>query len=1366
MINNISIIGNDFSLTEGEVAIRISDTDYGPNITISKNIFNYDFSGVYNHIELYGLGSGVTIEKNFFFYSNNWAILFGGEIDSAVIRNNISINGGGDVVHFIADASNSVIANNTSRDFVNAIVCDGEFTAVDIINNIFVGWGTGIIVVTYTSGTLDYNDIYGFGVLYSISGGSVTNGVNSISKEPRFEPDTSFFHDVYSFGLLKSDSPCIDAGIGVDIFGSVPTDDFRDSARPVPIPGNWIKPALITNESLIPSPYSEYWQCVRMSPDGKYHVAISGEYFSFGYLHISSDYGKTFTRKKTQSVENDMYKEWTDVAISNNGSYMVAVSKDGIYLSTDKGVNWSNVLVGGIYYSVVISGDGQYITATGWVNSIFRSADYGSTWSEITGKNHCEDVVMDITAQYQCAVAANDFNRVWVSSDYGASWTSQHNSGEAEGYICECIAMSDDGTKRIIGCYGNILLSVDSGVNYSDISSLVAGSTAYRDVAMSFDGSKILVASDVGVYLSEDSGASFKCIFFGFPLTNIFKCAMSPNGRRMAFAKVYNYFDNLSYTYGEFYEYGVAVYDGTDMGAIECTAREVGLRPETYFVNASGSDTAPYDKPEKGATSFAKLFYENDGVPPYGNVVFFYENDIIEVIGGVEIDNTLFAVPNVLPDGIKIRSYCLNDSKPVVRINKNSVFFGACVFENIRFYKNGLDSGDYYYGQFIAVMPNSSNANDNRFGVKGCEFKCVNFHVGILIRASAIQVYFCKNAVIVNNVFIDNLGDCIYIAGGSYSPCPGAVIGNNVMYRPFRGGFILLGVMRFDNDGNASFGSLIFNNIFYFPPEDGVVDAGVQINSFPFPSVFSSEGGVDYNCVNIGIKTPCTVDSVKFDCPNSFIKDPKFFDAEAFDFRLLYDSPCVDAGVDGFVDIDSRGIWRPKLARSDIGAFEMIFEEFSVLGGKLIILENGRSYVRGDAKWCTDYFSPFAKEMISISGAKSQDDNGDFDIKYVTFDGKYSRVYLRNHEFSVNDDDVIVRFMDRKRDWVKISGDGSYAPGSMWEGDKIVIGTGGANDGEYVLSNIGFDVDGLPIAEIDRNAVATERVLCNELRPQKSTEYIAPKYNLIQMSRVTEYNSIGRYDDIITFDEEVDAPFVAITNRFLVRFLSLPNNELLTNALLDRMTRRIKLLSPIGSIFEGFAYRVSYENANKISLTQGQYDGAENMHVGVEMDGTISFDDGVDPKKIVGDGTLFKSQIVAGDSIIIGVDGGGYKIIMTVASVIDDVTLETADNLVGSTTGLKIAREMYQKRVVKYSESPSVEYPYTRYFIRSEIPSSESNDPVVWPKTDKMIVRACVSPDPFDHPYYVTPLTSKEVVPSFVKLDRMTIFFIFEVEIV
>jgi len=1363
MINNINISGNTFRLSsDGDVAIKIDD-DYGPNITISKNIFGIPFSGYHQYIEFNGVGTGVLIEKNIFDYVMRFALLFDSDVSGVKIFNNIFSLGGEDAIHFSGDASNGCIINNTIRNyFTNGIVCAGEFTDVDVLNNIIKGenfYGTGISVGTYTSGVLDCNNVYGFETLYAIYSGTVFPGSKSMSAEPQFESDNKFIHDVYAIGLLKSDSPCIDAGVGIGFNASVPTDDFRDGTRPISIPGNWIVPDGTSDD---------YWSSIRMSPDGKYHVAISGGSGSSGYLNISVDYGKAFTRKGDERV-------WWDVAISLDGSYIVAVSSDGIYLSTDKGDTWTKKGDDGIYICAKISESGQYVTiasgGSGTFQPIFVSNDYGENFTQIPVIHQVLGIAMSSDGKHQSVVLANGFYRVYVSDDYGATWSSQHDWTEPEGYICETIAMSSDGVIRVIGCYNKFLYSDNSGVDYSEI---VVGGDHYRDVSMSYDSNEILVCADNGVYLSEDGGGSFRLVYFGFPLTNVLRCATSSNGKRMSFAVVHEYLDNLVQTYGDLYEYGVAVDDGTDIGAIECTAREVGLRPEIYFVNDSGSNTSPYDTPGKGATSLLMLFNGNSNDPPYDNTVPFYENDIVEVVSGSEINNSLYPYPEQIPLRVKIRSYFLNSEKPIIRINKDSALFACCSFENIRFYKNGDDIGDFYVGAFIIKMPDSFNG----LSVCGCEFECKNILIGSRIGMAVVDIYKCKDAIVENNIFINTIAACVAIeswGGGSER----VVVANNNTYRACAGSIIdnygPRAAIMIDNTGGVNSKSLIFNNII-FRESDGKYCVGILLLGDNLPVPFSSSGGIDYNCI-YGVSNAYL--GVSHGEHDIFV-DPKFKDVTVHDFRLLFLSKCIDNGV-GSIDVDRpkndcRGVWRPKLVESvhpvnfddgtDIGAFEMIFEEFSVLGGKLIILENGRSYVRGDAKWCTDYFSPFAKEMISISGAKSQDDNGDFDIKYVTFDGKYSRVYLRNHEFSVNDDDVIVRFMDRKRDWVKISGDGSYAPGSMWEGDKIVIGTGGANDGEYVLSNIGFDVDGLPIAEIDRNAVATERVLCNELRPQKSTEYIAPKYNLIQMSRVTEYNSIGRYDDIITFDEEVDAPFVAITNRFLVRFLSLPNNELLTNALLDRMTRRIKLLSPIGSIFEGFAYRVSYENANKISLTQGQYDGAENMHVGVEMDGTISFDDGVDPKKIVGDGTLFKSQIVAGDSIIIGVDGGGYKIIMTVASVIDDVTLETADNLVGSTTGLKIAREMYQKRVVKYSESPSVEYPYTRYFIRSEIPSSESNDPVVWPKTDKMIVRACVSPDPFDHPYYVTPLTSKEVVPSFVKLDRMTIFFIFEVEIV
>jgi hypothetical protein len=174
-------------------------------------------------------------------------------------------------------------------------------------------------------------------------------------------------------------------------------------------------------------------------------VTISKRYdVKAGYLYLSSSYGNSWTN-------TGLYANWTKVAISGNGKYMLATSDCGqyyglgdIYQSTDYGVSWSAINILSNTHTIrscAISSTGQYQTVVASETSVFnqknivRSSDYGATWSTSisfpANKNYnFISNTMDSTGQYQSITtqfsisAYLDFtNEVYYSTDYGVTFS-------------------------------------------------------------------------------------------------------------------------------------------------------------------------------------------------------------------------------------------------------------------------------------------------------------------------------------------------------------------------------------------------------------------------------------------------------------------------------------------------------------------------------------------------------------------------------------------------------------------------------------------------------------------------------------------------------------------------------------------------------------------------------------------------------------------------------------------------------------------------------------------------------------------------------------------------------------------------------
>lgn len=150
-------------------------------------------------------------------------------MDNLLIQNNVFISVENGI--YFDDQTDGVHSNH---DYMNNSFfdCDtygiyfrGTFTNSKIVNNAIDGNGnttTGIHVTAHSSATYDYNDIFDCTSAY---GGVASAGSDDKTTDPLFVSPTDL--------KVQDNSPCLDAGAGVGTHAEVPTDDYRDQARPV-----------------------------------------------------------------------------------------------------------------------------------------------------------------------------------------------------------------------------------------------------------------------------------------------------------------------------------------------------------------------------------------------------------------------------------------------------------------------------------------------------------------------------------------------------------------------------------------------------------------------------------------------------------------------------------------------------------------------------------------------------------------------------------------------------------------------------------------------------------------------------------------------------------------------------------------------------------------------------------------------------------------------------------------------------------------------------------------------------------------------------------------------------------------------------
>jgi photosystem II stability/assembly factor-like uncharacterized protein len=141
---------------------------------------------------------------------------------------------------------------------------------------------------------------------------------------------------------------------------------------------------------------------------------------SVGVLFVSKDYGASFAPQST--VPYTGY--YSTMSCNEDCSYLLATSTTGVTLSTDTGVSWNTTaLPRNSDYSTVLSGSGQYQFAAGYRQNIYRSQDFGTTWSTAGNSPFTNWVSVDCDSTGQYVVASSSEKGIFLSSDYGNSWT-------------------------------------------------------------------------------------------------------------------------------------------------------------------------------------------------------------------------------------------------------------------------------------------------------------------------------------------------------------------------------------------------------------------------------------------------------------------------------------------------------------------------------------------------------------------------------------------------------------------------------------------------------------------------------------------------------------------------------------------------------------------------------------------------------------------------------------------------------------------------------------------------------------------------------------------------------------------------------
>jgi photosystem II stability/assembly factor-like uncharacterized protein len=225
--------------------------------------------------------------------------------------------------------------------------------------------------------------------------------------------------------------------------------------------------------------------------------------------------------------------------VYQGGRYTVVFLK-----SSNRGASWTTKKIGSAGSSAmspalaccaanpqVLFLSGQIYTGTGYVNQVYKSADGGTTWLDVTGAI--------TTASSTDALAVDPVNplkayagttwAIFRTTDGGASW--QKNSGLA---FASALATDGQHPGTVYAGYDKIVYkSLDGGVTW----------TSYRGPSgicrvLSIAGGQVYFGSNGGLYRSADAGSTWVASHAGMRATFITAVAASPSSPNVVYVEV------------------------------------------------------------------------------------------------------------------------------------------------------------------------------------------------------------------------------------------------------------------------------------------------------------------------------------------------------------------------------------------------------------------------------------------------------------------------------------------------------------------------------------------------------------------------------------------------------------------------------------------------------------------------------------------------------------------------------------------------------------------------------------------------------------------------------------------------------------
>jgi photosystem II stability/assembly factor-like uncharacterized protein len=266
-----------------------------------------------------------------------------------------------------------------------------------------------------------------------------------------------------------------------------------------------------------------YLNSLAMSADGQYQVIASqGE-----GVYTSDNYGVGWSNNLNSSV-NSFYA--ATVAISADGSKIYAgtrgvygpqgttINAGALFRSEDYGITWSEVITAGskLWQKIAVSDDGTKLVGitsarTGISGGsvvvtqdpeLFISTDSGQSWSSKGSSSWWNSIA--ISSDGTRMWAASSSSGAWLSINSGATWTQKKTGAFYS------LSASADARSAIVIEGGTLKMTTDTGTVWSTVVDPGAQYLSPTGIAISGNGKNLVLAVNTGfLWLSNNAGSTW-----------------------------------------------------------------------------------------------------------------------------------------------------------------------------------------------------------------------------------------------------------------------------------------------------------------------------------------------------------------------------------------------------------------------------------------------------------------------------------------------------------------------------------------------------------------------------------------------------------------------------------------------------------------------------------------------------------------------------------------------------------------------------------------------------------------------------------------------------------------------------------------